>query len=83
MTPSPKSRPLTDAEWLKLRRGKPSAKRVDRVMRSKHEIATHYMPTIGGMPVRSKSGLFFKSRDRAVAAAVRSRAPIAAKGETQ
>lgn len=71
-----KSRKVTEAELKTLLNGKPSTKKVERVLRSKHQIICHYVPTIGGITVKAKNGLFFRSKERALSAAKRSQKEI-------
>lgn len=62
------SKPMSKEQERRIAEGRVSARRVDRFQRRKRIFVTHYMPTIGGLPVKTKSGLFFAKREHAIAA---------------
>lgn len=77
-TKNKKSRPATEDEHRRLRVGRVSARKVERICRRRHTFETVYVPTIGGLKVRTRSGLFFSRRESAIDAGRRAKKALQA-----
>lgn len=73
-----KTRPATEEERRRLCVGRVSARKVERIRRREHTFETVYVPTIGGIKVRTHSGLFFARRESAIRAGLRAKKALQA-----